>query len=65
MLPLLVGLGAAGLGSVISGIAGAVSSNAASKRQVNAANQARGQIEDYYNKGVAYQQPYYQTGTGI
>lgn len=58
-----VGLAAMGLGSAIGGIAGAISSSQAAKAQQDAAKEARGQIQQYTNQAIGYQQPYYDVGT--
>jgi len=58
-----LGLGGMGLGSAISGVAGAVAADRASSAQQKAAREARGQIERYTGQAIGYQQPYYNTGT--
>jgi hypothetical protein len=58
-----LGLAGMGIGSAISGVAGAISASQAAKAQQKAAREARGQIEQYTNKAVGYQQPYYDIGT--
>jgi hypothetical protein len=61
MAPLLLGGLMAG-GQAIGGIAGAIASNAASKRQVAAADKAMGAISTSYDKAQGYQQPYATAG---
>jgi len=58
-----LGLGTMGVGSAVSGIAGAIAADRASQAQQKASREARGQIEGYTNKAIGYQQPYYDVGT--
>ena len=62
MNPLLAGMGINAATSIFSGLLGADASEDASQAQLAAINQAQGQLNQYLQQGLGYQQPIYQSG---